>query len=311
LSFHRLYYRIKPAIPRPVQLCLRRQLVRLQRSRCGGRWPIDPGSSRPPDGWSGWPEGKRFALVLTHDVESSQGVEKCRELANVEERLGFRSSFNFVAEKYPIPVELRKDLAGRGFEIGIHGLYHDGKYFDSKEEFGRRAARINRYLEEWDVVGFRTPSMLHNLEWLHALEIRYDSSTFDTDPFEPQSDGIGTIFPFYLPSPGNGRGYVEMPYTLPQDFTLYVLMKEKSIGIWKRKLDWIARQGGMALLITHPDYLRMDGTDRGSERYPIDYYVEFLRYVSGRYGNEYWHALPADVARHVAEREDGWKSRKP
>jgi hypothetical protein len=136
--------------------------------------------------------------VLTHDVESSQGVGKCRELARIEENLGFRSSFNFVAEKYAVPGDLRRYLAWKGFEIGIHGLYHDGKYFDSKEEFLKRADRINRYLKDWNVVGFRTPSMLHNLEWLHALDIQYDSSTFDTDPFEPQSDGIGTIFPFFV-----------------------------------------------------------------------------------------------------------------
>ena len=298
-----------------MQLLIRRQLVCVQRKKNRDTWPIDPGSSNPPEGWKGWPEGKQFALVLTHDVESSQGAEKCRELAKMEENLGFRSSFNFVVEKYHIPGDLRKYLKEKGFEIGIHGLYHDGKYFDSKEEFLKRADRINCYLKDWNVVGFRTPSMLHNLEWLHALDIRYDSSTFDTDPFEPQSDGIGTIFPFYIPSQNSGKGYVEMPYTLPQDFTLYILMKEKNIGIWKRKLDWIAEKGGMALMNVHPDYLMMSGKDKGSERYPLDYYIEFLQYVSGRYENKFWHALPADVASFIHDapaetmkfREEGWR----
>ncbi len=298
-----MYYRIKPAIPRPMQLFFRRQLVRIQRSRNRDKWPIDPHSSDPPKGWKGWPEGKRFALVLTHDVESSQGVGKCRELAQKEENLGFRSSFNFVAEKYFIPGDLRRHLAGKGFEIGIHGLYHDGKYFDSKEVFLARAERINHYLKDWNVVGFRTPSMLHNLEWLHALHIEYDASTFDTDPFEPQPDGVGTIFPFFVPSQESGKGYVEMPYTLPQDFTLYILMKEKNNGIWKKKLDWIAEKGGMALLNIHPDYLMMRKKEKGSGCYPLDYFIEFLEYVSMRYKNEFWHALPADVARFVAKSE--------
>ena len=43
--------------------------------------------------------------------------------------------------------------------------------------------------------------MQHNLQWLHALNAEYDSSTFDTDPFEPEPDGVGTIFPFWVPGP--------------------------------------------------------------------------------------------------------------
>jgi hypothetical protein len=43
--------------------------------------------------------------------------------------------------------------------------------------------------------------MLRNLDWLGDLNIQYDGSTFDTDPFEPQPDGAGTIFPFWVPKP--------------------------------------------------------------------------------------------------------------
>ena len=60
----------------------------------------------------------------------------------------------------------------------------------------QRASIINAYLKEWGAVGFRSPAMHHNLEWLQDLDIEYDASTFDTDPFEPQPDGVGTIFPF-------------------------------------------------------------------------------------------------------------------
>ena len=43
--------------------------------------------------------------------------------------------------------------------------------------------------------------MFHNLSWYHDLEIAHVSSTFDTDPFEPQPDAAGTIFPFWIPAP--------------------------------------------------------------------------------------------------------------
>jgi peptidoglycan/xylan/chitin deacetylase (PgdA/CDA1 family) len=297
MAFHKLYYKIKPVIPRPMQLFLRRKLVRIRRKKYRDIWPIDHDSSNPPEGWKGWPEGKRFALVLTHDVDSPQGVEKCIALAKMEENLGFRSSFNFVAEKYHTPVDLRKYLTENGFEIGIHGLYHDGKYFDSKEEFLKRADRINWYLNDWNVVGFRTPSMLHNLEWLHALNIQYDSSTFDTDPFEPQSDGIGTIFPFFVSSKNGKKGYVELPYTLPQDFTLFILMREKTINIWKKKLDWIVENGGMALINVHPDYIDFGSNHNIFESYPAVFYKDFLEYVRTKYDGLYWHPLPVGMSR--------------
>jgi hypothetical protein len=69
--------------------------------------------------WQGWPDGKKFAFVLTHDVESSAGLANCRSLAQLEMELGFRSSFNFVPEgKYRVPAELRDELTARGFEVG-------------------------------------------------------------------------------------------------------------------------------------------------------------------------------------------------
>jgi hypothetical protein len=92
-----------------------------------------------------------------------------------------------------------------------------------------------------------------------------DASTFDTDPFEPQPEGMGTIFPFWVHDGSKTKGFVEIPYTLPQDFTLFVLMREKNIDIWKKKLDWIVEKGGMALLITHPDYMIFGGKRPGME----------------------------------------------
>jgi hypothetical protein len=89
-------------------------------------------------------------------------------------------------------------LARAGFEIGVHDLKHDGKLFHSRSGFQKRAVQINRYLKEWGAVGFRSGFMLKELDWLHDLEIEYDASTFDTDPFEPQPQGADTIFPFWI-----------------------------------------------------------------------------------------------------------------
>lgn len=267
-------------------------------------WPIDERAAPSPSGWPGWPEGKRFALILTHDVETARGVERCHTLANLEESLGFRSSFNFVPERYKVPAYLRHDLANKGFEIGVHDLNHDGKLYDSWNIFEERAEKINKYLEVWESVGFRSASMLHNLEWLHKLNIKYDASTFDTDPFEPQSDGMCTIFPFWKVMNSTNEGYLEIPYTLPQDFTLFILMKEKNIQIWKNKLDWIVKRGGMALLNTHPDYMNFDDNKMSEEEYPVEHYEEFIKYIKKVHEKYCWHVLPKDLANWWVNRKE-------
>jgi hypothetical protein len=148
--------------------------------------------------------------------------------------------------------------------------------------------------------------MMHNLEWLHDLDIDYDASTFDTDPFEPQPEGRHTIFPFWVergatydyPRARGNEGYVEMPYTLAQDSTLFLVLAETSIDIWTRKVDWIAAHGGMVLLNTHPDYMAMNGAAPGTWEYPVRFYENLLRYIASKYEGAYWHALPREVATH-------------
>jgi glycosyltransferase involved in cell wall biosynthesis len=309
---------------------VRRRIALRTRKHATGVWPIMPGSEQRPQHWPGWPDGKKFALVLTHDVETAVGLERCRDLMQFELDLGLRSSFNFVPEgEYKAPRQLREELTRNGFEVGIHDLRHDGRLYRSDREFRRNAVSINRYVAEWGAVGFRSAFMLHKLDWLHQLNVAYDASTFDTDPFEPQPEGCHTIFPFWVPAPNNqkseirnqrsdpssdlrhsaGRGgYVELPYTLPQDSTLFLLLRETTPRIWMRKLDWIAEHGGMVLLDTHPDYMSFDGSPQSATEYPVALYGEFLTYLKSRYAGECWHALPNEVARHVVRIRSSGKS---
>ena len=292
----RLFYTLKPVIPRALQIWVRRIIVNKRLKIFRHVWPIDPKAASAPRGWPGWPENRKFALILSHDVDSQKGHNRCRQLAAIEKELGFRSAFNFVPERYRNSASLRDALRRDGFEICIHGLKHDGKLFKSFTVFKERATRINRYMDRWQVEGFTSPSMHHNLNWMHHLKIKHSTSTFDTDPFEPQPDGVGTVFPFWVGNHRADSGYVELPYTLPQDFTLYILMRERQNDIWKKKLDWIAEKGGMALLNTHPDYMNFDGSTPGPEEYPVRHYTEFLEYLKNRYAGMYYHALPGELA---------------
>jgi glycosyltransferase involved in cell wall biosynthesis len=315
-------------------MSLRRVAARRTRDTTNAVWPIQESTVTPPVGWPGWPDGKRFAVVLTHDVESRVGLAKCRKLLELEARAGFRSSFNFIPEgDYRVSPELRAELAQRGFEVGVHDLHHDGKLFHSRDRFNKNAARINHYIREWGASGYRSGFMLRNLDWLHALDIRYDASTFDTDPFELQPDGAGTIFPFWIFAPANQReaslnhiradnshlsqnghgeatgsalarnGYAELPYTLPQDSTLFLVFRESSPDIWIRKLDWIARNGGMALVNVHPDYMRFDNERSSVRTYPAHFYTQLLDHIRQNYAGQYWQPLPKEMAEFTTRLE--------
>lgn len=263
-------------------------------------WPILPSAARPPESWPGWPNGKQFAFVVTHDVEGANGLARCRKLADLDKAFGIRSSFHFVPEgEYRLPDSLRADLEQEGFEVAVHDLHHDGTLYRSARHFRTQARKINQYLQKWKASGFRAGFMFHNLEWLHDLEVLYDASTFDTDPFEPQPDGVGTIFPFWVQR-NDSKGYVELPYTLPQDSTLFLLLKETTIDLWTKKLDWVASHGGMALVNVHPDYIAFDGKPTTSE-YQADLYEQLLKHVVTRYGDACWYALPREVAPFVAQ----------
>ncbi|MFX0134318.1 MAG: hypothetical protein ACFFDN_11810, partial [Candidatus Hodarchaeota archaeon] len=251
---------------------------------------------KPPLFWKGWPLKKQFALILTHDVETAWGLKKVGDLIQLEKQLGFRSAFYFVPERYNIIKRELFKLKRDGFEVGVHGLKHDGKLFRDPKTFKERAKKINIYLNEWKAKGFRAPCMHHNLDWIHALNIQYDASTFDTDPFEPQPDGVGTIFPFIVKENSTQHHYVELPYTLPQDFTLFVILKEKNIDVWKNKLNWIVENGGMALVCVHPDYMNFSRARLKAEEYPADYYLNFLQYIINNFKDQYWHVLPKDLS---------------
>ncbi len=280
----RMYYQVRQYLPIKA-----RQLFQKTRNRglsSRGHWYI-PGAleeysetlSQPLN--SLWPDSASHALVLTHDIEEQRGVSLVSKLAEIEESFGFRSSWNFVPYKYNIDEGLIRDLKQNGHEIGIHGYNHDGRLFLSKATFDARVPKINQAIERYGAVGFRAPMVHRNLQWMQKLNIEYDASCFDVDPYQPMPGGVGGIWPF------SAGKFVELPYTLPQDHTLFVSLRETSNRIWRDKLQFIQRLHGMALMVTHPDYL--DSPTR------LAVYRDFLSWM--RDHSEPWHVLPKDVAK--------------
>jgi peptidoglycan/xylan/chitin deacetylase (PgdA/CDA1 family) len=293
----RAYYSLKPFLPRGVQLALRRRYARRQARRAFPAWPIESnlveqqneefrrrlltsGAARLP--FVGfWPDHHRFAAILTHDVEGPAGVKNIHNVLEVEQRHGFVSSWNFVAEWYSFDRGIFRELEGAGCEIGLHGLRHDGHLFSSRANFERQLPALRRYFDEWGAVGFRSPATHRNADWMPELGCLYDSSFPDTDPFEPQAGGCCSIFPFFL------GDLVELPITLVQDHTLWEILRSDSISTWVHKSKWIIEHSGLINLILHPDY--------ALARERLALYEEFLVFLKEQ--THGWHALPRDVAR--------------
>ena len=267
---------------------------------------------KAPDGWPGWPDGREFAVVLSHEVAGSKGLDRCRRLAEMEMELGFRSAFYFPVNGVdPVPVELLEWLRGNGFEIGVFL-----KPVRSGASLEAEAQAINGRLAEWGATGVRGEAGRFPLDGLHALKIDHDGSTEDTNPLQPQRGGVQTVFPFWVPRPdpeadalrrsgpndsaGGGdlgnNGFLELPNTLARPDDLFVIRRERDIGNWKTKLRWLAGRRAMATLASRPDDMAWPGRAAGADEYPVQRYREFLEHVRSEYTGRFWPALPRQVA---------------
>jgi hypothetical protein len=94
---------------------------------------------------------------------------------------------------------------------------------------------------------------------------------------------------------------------LCQDSTLFMLLREKTGEIWQRKLDWVVRHGGMALINVHPDYLHLKSGGAGGQHTVADHYADWLRYLTKTYDQSFWHALPREVAAFIRQWKHGIK----
>jgi peptidoglycan/xylan/chitin deacetylase (PgdA/CDA1 family) len=228
-------------------------------------------------------------VIVTHDVESSAGVENIDAVLEVERRHGIVSSWNFVAEWYPIPSGTFERVRASGCEVGLHGVKHDGLLFRDRAGFEAQLPDIHRYLREWDAVGFRSPATHRNADWMSELGCLYDSSFPDTDPYEPEPGGCCSVFPYFL------DGLVELPITMAQDHTLWEILREPGIDLWRHKGDWLIANHGLINVIVHPDYVL------SPER--LELYSQLLAYLREQVESDGgWHALPREVA-------SWWKAR--
>ena len=293
------YYSLRSILP----VALRRKLQRIYLSGWKDRpfpaWPVDftvdtlhekllrlsmeaGGRRRMPFIWF-WPDGASNCLILTHDVETSAGRDFTPQLIDLDESYGFRASFQVVPEsRYQVPGTYVENIRNRGCEFNVHDLNHDGLLYRDRVDFLRRAKKINGYCHRYDARGFRAGSMYRNLDWYEAFEFSYDMSMPNVAHLEPKRGGCCTVFPFFV---GN---ILEIPLTTSEDYSVFHILNEDSITLWKKQLELIRQRNGLMSVLAHPDYLISSRTR--------SLYESLLDHLREMVSNEkIWATLPGEV----------------
>ena len=294
------YYLVRPLLGVPVRRHLQKMHLRGWENISFPAWPVDTtverihrkllalslrarGLDRIPFVWF-WPKGFSSCMIMTHDVEDQAGKEFCGALMDIDEAGGIRSSFQIVPEnRYTVTQDFLNSIKSRGFEVNVHDLKHDGRLYAEHEEFLRRADRINGYVREFGAQGFRSGILYRNADWYEAFQFAYDMSIPNVGHLDPQRGGCCTVMPYFI---GN---IVELPLTCTQDYTLFKILGDYSIDLWKRQVSLIKKNNGLISFIVHPDYV--------IEKKAQKIYRSLLEYLAcQRAESNIWTALPRDVA---------------
>ena len=262
-----LYYAMRPLLPLGVRSHLQKIYLRNWRNRPFPAWPVDftvemlmkellllglktAGLQSIPFIWF-WPDGASACSIMTHDVEAEPGKQFCSTLMDIDDEFKIPASFQIVPEhRYPVPRDYIEEIKTRGFEVNVQDLNHDGRLFWEYEEFKRRADKINRYGWEFGAAGFRSAILYRNQEWYGALDyFKYDMSVPNVAHLDPQPGGCCTVMPYFI---GN---MLELPLTTTQDHSLFHILGDYSMGLWRRQIDLILNHNGLISFIVHPDYI--------------------------------------------------------
>lgn len=254
-----------------------------------------------------WPDGFTSCTMVTHDVEHTAGKAFCPRLMDIDESFGFRSSFQVVPEeRYSVEPAFLQSIRDRGFEVNVHDLKHDGRLYAERTEFLKRARRINEYAREFGAEGFRSGILYRNADWYDAFDFSYDMSIPNVGHLDPQRGGCCTVMPYFI---GN---MVELPLTCTQDHTLFNILKDYSLDLWKRQVDLIQKNFGLVTILSHPDYVM--------ERRAQSVYTDLLSHLRQLATDRpIWTPLPREVAAwwrqrsrmRLVERNGVWKIEGP
>jgi hypothetical protein len=303
-----MYYWVRPLLPVGVRKHLQRLHLRGWDRISFPHWPVDRTVNdlleflmvvslksqkveRIPFIWF-WPDGAPSSAIMTHDVETSRGRDFCGTLMDIDDAYGIKASFQVVPEqRYQVTLGFLDSVTTRGFEVAVQDLNHDGRLYKSHQQFMERAAKINSYGRRWGADGFRAAVLYRRQEWFNALSFAYDMSVPNVAHLDPQRGGCCTVMPYFV---GN---LLELPVTTTQDYTLFHILKDYKIDLWKTQIELIMERHGLLSFIVHPDYVTTS-----PEREVYEVLLSYLAQLRQERG--IWIATPGEVNRWWRQRAE-------
>ncbi|MBI2945624.1 MAG: glycosyltransferase [Candidatus Wallbacteria bacterium] len=268
-------------------------------------WPADPavewlrwamlhasgsqGEDRPPV--APWPHGKSWALVVTHGLAPGREETSVRAASDVDLRLGIRSCWYVAAGLLRSRPELPPSLREHGWEVGL--LATDSELHASGGGLAGAArwlAGCHELVDLHRLTGLRVAALARPAPIPASVSraFEYDCSVPDVEVATLTAPllGSGTIFPFTSAS-----GALSLPITLPTPRRLAILghPARDALGIWREKVEFIRRVGGLALLATDLEP-RLGGSSDW-----LSVMAELLEPLLS--ASDVWLATPAEVAR--------------
>lgn len=322
-SLAKLYYFIRPLLSVSVRKHLQKLYLRNWQDLPFPRWPVDcsvdnlveelllltlrvTGVQRIPFIWF-WPEGKSACAIMTHDVETQEGKDYCPALMDLDASYGIKASIQVVPEqRYSVTPEFLESIRARGFEVVVHDLNHDGHLYKNYEQFRQRAAKINSYGKEFQAEGFRAAVLYRKQVWYDALNCSFDMSVPNVAHLDPQRGGCCTVMPYFI------GDIVELPVTTVQDYTLFHVLNDYSVDLWKEQTSIILARHGLMSFIVHPDYV-MDARPRGVYESLLSHLAQMQReqniWITTPGAVNFWWRQRAQMK--LVERDGAWSIEGP
>jgi len=233
--------------------------------------------------------GGRTAVVLSHDIDSPEGLRNLVDrFLPIEERAAARSVNFIVPCGWPVDAGLVREALARGHEIGVHGFDHANRTpFAPDRERRARIEAARGFVEQHGVRGYRAPSLLRTRALLGDLGrlYAYDSSIPTSGGLFPvPNNGCATARPFRI------EGITELPVTMPRDGSLRFLgyAPVAIASIWRDCALRIARSRGVVVLLTHCERRFSGGPAM------LDAYRAFVEFAAANSALEF--RLACDVA---------------
>lgn len=227
-----------------------------------------------------WPQGQRCAVGLSFDFDAetiwfrtmrqpypgqmSRGEYGARagipRILSLLDKYQLKATFfvpGWTADKYPHLIE---QMCAAGHELGHHGYEHEYVVNKGREvelEVLQKGIESLRKITGEIPKGYRSPAGNtgpHTLDLLLEHGFVYDSSL------------VGDDLPYWVDAASDGKRLLEVPYSWEMTDTPHFLFsyapyyagmssQNKVYEIWQAEFDGAYAEGGMLILVMHPQVI--------------------------------------------------------